>query len=249
MLLRGVIVTFLLANTFAQTQPAFEVAAIKPTKDMTRRPSIASSPGGERFTARTMPLIWLIATAYNVSNRQISQLPDDLASRNFDIDAKCAVPSTRAQMMKMLQTLLVERFHLRIRREPKEMTASVLTIAMGGPKLEETTDGSDFEVRKISASKTIYHNVPMALFTNLLAGYVNGAIVDETGLEASYNFTLNFMPESLGPGVLEGREPGPDPSAPSLFTALQEQLGLRLITRKATVKLLVVEHIEALAEN
>jgi uncharacterized protein (TIGR03435 family) len=129
------------------------------------------------------------------------------------------------------------------------MTASVLTIARGGSKLEESSDGSDFDVRKVSASKTIYHNVPMALFTNLLAGYVGDTVVDETGLEGSYDFTLNFMPDSLGPGVREGREPGPDPNAPSLFTALQEQLGLSLVRRKAAVDLLVIEHIEALVEN
>jgi uncharacterized protein (TIGR03435 family) len=155
-----------------------------------------------------MPLIWLIATAYNVSNRQISPLPEALGSRNFDIDARCAEPSTRGQMMRMLQALLADRFHLRIRRERKEMTAFVLTIATGGSKLEENKDGSDFDVRKISASKTIYRNVPMALFANLLAGYVSDTVVDETGLEGSYNFTLNFMPDRVGPGVLEGREPG-----------------------------------------
>ena len=198
---------FWLASAFAQSQPAFDVASIKPTKDMSRRPAIAFSPGGERFTARRMPLIWLIASAYNVSNRQISQLPDGLGSQDFDIDAKCPAPSTHAQMMAMLQTLLADRFHLRIRRESREMMAFLLTVA-GGSKLEESNDGSDFDVRKISASKTIYRNVPMALFTNLLAGYVGDTVVNETGLAGSYNFTLNFMPDTLGPGVLEGREPG-----------------------------------------
>ena len=101
----------------------------------------------------------------------------------------------------------------------------------------------------ISASKTVYRNVPMALFTNLLAGYVADTVVDETGLRGSYNFTLNFMPDRLGPGVLEGREPGPDPNAPSLFTALQEQLGLGLFRRKAAVDFLIIEHVEPLVEN
>jgi uncharacterized protein (TIGR03435 family) len=152
-------------------------------------------------------------------------------------------------MMRMLQSLLADRFHLRIRREPREMMASVLTIARGGSKLEESSDGSDFDVRKISASKIIYHNLPMSLFTNLLAGYVGDTVVDETGLDGSYNFTLNFMPDSVGPGVREGREPGPDPNAPSLFTALPEQLGVSLVRRKASVNLLVIEHIEPLVEN
>jgi uncharacterized protein (TIGR03435 family) len=184
MLRRGaLLITFGLANVVAQPQPAFEVASVKPTKDMTQRSSIAFSPGGERFTARRMPLLWLIATAYNVSNRQISHLPDALGSQDFDIEAKCATPSTRPQMMRMLQALLAGRFHLRIRREPRQMMASVLTIAKGGSRLEETNDGSDFDVRKMSASKTVYQNVPMALFSNLLAGYVGDTVVDQTGLD------------------------------------------------------------------
>jgi uncharacterized protein (TIGR03435 family) len=74
-------------------------------------------------------------------------------------------------------------------------------------------------------------------------------VVDQTGLTGVYNFTLNYMPERLGPGVLEGREPGPDPNAPSLSTALQEQLGLKLESRKGPVEMLVIEHIEKLSGN
>jgi uncharacterized protein (TIGR03435 family) len=212
-------------------------------------PTMAALPGGERFVARNMPLNWLIGEAYRVPNRQISGLPDGMKTEPYDIEAKAEHPVSRAQTMLMLRSLLEDRFKLAVRRETKELSAQVLMVAKGGPKMDENHDGADLAIKKISGNKLSYHNMPMSLFANMLAGAVDDTIVDQTGLTGSYDFTLDYYQGPGGSGVKEGREPAPDPNGPSLQTALREQLGLRLESRKGPVEMLMVEHIERLSGN
>jgi uncharacterized protein (TIGR03435 family) len=227
---------------------SFEVASVK-LGTPPAQSSFGPLPGGERYRARMAPLGWLMSAAYGVPMRLISGLPQALTSDGYDIEAKAEHAVSREVMMAMLRSLLEDRFKLAVRRETKELKAHVLVIAKGGAKLEENRDGGDLVVRKINASKSSYHNVPMPVLANLLAFPVDDTVVDQTGLKGSYDFTLNYMPEKLGPGVLEGREPGPDPNAPALDAALVEQLGLKLEVRKGPVEMLVVEHAERLKGN
>jgi uncharacterized protein (TIGR03435 family) len=226
---------------------SFEVASIKLGKPPARS-SFGPLPGNERYRAVNAPLNWLISEAYGIPMRQISGLPQAFSGDEYDIEAKAERPVNRNQMMRMLQHLLEDRFKLVVRRETKEIKAYVLVVAKGGAKMEESLGGELF-IQKVNASKSIYNNMSMPVFANLLAFPVDDTVVDQTGLKEVYNFTLNYMPEHLGPGVLEGREAGPDPNAPSLSTALQEQLGLKLESRKGPVEMLVIEHIEKLSGN
>ena len=226
---------------------SFEVASVKLGRPPARS-SFGPQPGGERYRAVNAPLGWLISAAYGVPMRQISGLPQALSGDGYDIEAKAERPVNRDQMMRMLQHLLEDRFKLVVRREAKEMKAYVLVVAKGGSKIE-ASQGGDLAVQKVNASKTVYRNMAMPVFANLLAFPVDDTVVDQTGLSGTYDFTLNYMPERLGPGVLEGREPGPDPNAPSLSTALQEQLGLKLESRKGPLEMLAIEHIEKLSSN
>ena len=226
---------------------SFEVASVKAGRPPARS-SFGPLPGGERYRAVNAPLNWLISEAYRVPLRQISGLPPAFSSDGYDIDAKAEHPVNRDQMLRMLQRLLEDRFKLAVRRESKEMKAYVLVVAKGGAKMEESP-GGDLVVQKVNASKSVYRNIEMPVLANLLAFPVDETVVDQTGLTGVYNFTLNYMPERLGPGVLEGREPGPDPTAPSLTIALQEQLGLKLEARKAPIDMLVIEHVEKLSGN
>jgi uncharacterized protein (TIGR03435 family) len=198
--------------------------------------------------ARNMPLNWLIAIAYGISIRQIT-LPPPFASERYDIEARTAQPSTRQQMNRMLQSLLEDRFHLTSHHQSKPLTVHVLVVGAAGPKLNENLDGAELEIRKIDGSKTRYKNMPLPLFANVLAGAVDDTVVDKTGLTGSYDFTLEYTAERLGPGVLDGREPAPDPHGPSLFTALQQQLGLKLERRKQPVDLLIIDHVEEPSPN
>jgi uncharacterized protein (TIGR03435 family) len=226
---------------------SFEVASIKPGKPPAQS-TMARSPGGERFIARNMPLLWLIGEAYQVSNRQISGLPPAL-NDGYDIEAKADRPVSRDQMMLMLRSLLEDRFKLVVRRETRELRTHVLVVAKGGAKMDENRDGTDLFVRKVNASQSTYHNVSMPVLASFLAFPLDDTVVDRTELKGTYDFKLDYMPDHLGPGVLEGREPGPNPNAPPLETALEQQLGLKLESRKSPVEMLIVEHIEKLSVN
>jgi uncharacterized protein (TIGR03435 family) len=228
----------------ASGQAAFEVASIKLSVDATRKPSIGPSPGGERFTARNMPLLWLISYAYDVSIRQISGLPKSFSSNSYDIEAKLAQRASREQMMMMLQTLIEDRFKLRLRHESKEVNAYVLTVAKGGPKLDENTSGAELEARNSGAGRESYRNFPMPIFANILAAHLEDRVVDKTGLNGSYDFKLEFRPESATEGAKDGHEPAANLEGSSLFTALREQLGLELTRQKVAVELLIIDHIE-----
>jgi uncharacterized protein (TIGR03435 family) len=229
---------------------AFEVASVRPGTDATRKSSMGPAPGGKRFTAH-MPLLWLIASAYDTSIRQVSGLPAPLSSKQYDIEATCAQLATRQQMMRMLQTLLEDRFHLSLHRETKDLNVYVLTVAKGGPKLNENKDGAILEARNSGVGRESYRNFPMSLFANILAGArdVDDTVVNKTGLTGSYDFTLEYTPERVGPGAKDGHEPPPNPDGPSLFTALREQLGLELSRQKVPVELLTVDHIEEPSVN
>jgi uncharacterized protein (TIGR03435 family) len=232
----------------ADQRPAFDVASVRPDKT-TAAPSIGPARGNQTFIARNMPLLWLIGEAYRVSNGQISGLPEALSSERYDIEAKMERPTGRDQMMKLLRTLLEDRFKLVVRHETKELKVHVLVVANNGAKLDENQDGAEFAIRKVNGNKTVYHNMPMSLFANVLSGAVDDSVIDKTGLSGAYDFTLEYVRERLGQGVLEGREPAPDPNGPSLYTALQEQLGLKLESRKEKVDILVVDHIERPSPN
>jgi uncharacterized protein (TIGR03435 family) len=222
---------------------SFEVASVRlgrPPAQSTMGPL----PGGERFMARNMPLVWLLSAAYSVPMSQISGLSPD--NEGYDIEAKAEHPVNREQMMLLLRSLLEDRFKLVVRRETKQLTARVLVVAKGGAKMDENRDGAELAMRKITGNKMSYHNITMPQFVNILAfdEEVGDTVVDGTGLTGSYDFTLDYYRGPGGPGVLEGREPAPDPNGPSLHEALEKQLGLKLESRKGPVKLLVVEHIE-----
>lgn len=232
-----------------QSPTSFEVAAVRLSTDATRSASIGPSPGRERFTARNMPLLWLVASAYDVSIRQVSGLPKSFNSKNYDIEARAAMPVSREQMMRMLQSLIEDRFKLRLHRETKELRVYVLRVSKGGPKLEENKDGADLEARNSGAGRETYRNFPMPIFANILSAHLDDTVVDGTGLKGSYDFKLEFTPERIGQGAKDGHEPAPNLEGPSLFTALKEQLGLELKREAAPVTLLLIDHIEDPAEN
>ena len=233
----------------ARSQTAFEVASIKLSVDATRKPSISTSPGGERFMARNMPLLWLISSAYDASIRQISDLPKSFRSKSYDIQAKCAQRANREEMMVMLQTLIEDRFKLRLRHESKAVTAYVLTVAKDGPKLDENTSGGDLEARNSGAGRESYRNFTMPIFANVLAAHLDDIVVDRTGLNSSYDFKLEFRPETARDRANDGQEPTLNLDAPSLFTALREQLGLELRRQRVAMEFLVIDHIEEPSEN
>jgi uncharacterized protein (TIGR03435 family) len=219
---------------------SFEVASVK-LNTVAAANTLIRLPGGERLRAANFPLLWLIGEAYHVPNRQISGLPEAMSRDSYDIEAKAENPVSREQMMVMLQHLLEARFKLAVRRETKEMKAQVLVVAKGGAKLDENRDGADFFLDRIGRSKFSFHNVPMTIFANALSAWVDDTVVDQTGLKGTYDFELMVM--------LERSDNPQDSNAASVYSALQEQLGLKLESRKGPVEMLVIDHIEKLSGN
>jgi len=166
-------------------------------------------------------------------------------SDRFDIDAKAEDPSktTDAQLHQMLQQLLGDRFKLKLHREVKEVSGSLLVVEEKGPKLKEWTDPA--HVRPIGGrpGDMIFRGALMSQFAEFLSNILGRPVEDRTGLTGRYGFTLKW---SLGdtesiPPEFKGL---PDPTLPSLVTALQEQLGLHLQSARVPVTIFVIDSAE-----
>jgi len=220
----------------------------------------------------------LIEFAYGIKDFQLAGGPPWINSQNYDISAKLEdaeakelqklpVDQRGGRIRLMMQSLLADRFKLTLTRETKELPIYALVVAKGGPKLTPTTHTPpDPDGPKPSAPP---QNGPQLMLSrgkiNAVAAPISGLadilalmpdlgdrlVVDKTGIQGKYDFTLEFTQENVtpkGPQSLESAPP-PDPSAPSIFTALQDQLGLRLESTKGPVDTIVIDHIEQPSEN
>jgi len=236
---------------------AFDVASIKANKGDTSPSEF--SIGVDRLTAKNAYLGILIMRAYNVDENQLpTNVP--LLLERYDVDAKAEHPASRAEMMLMLRTLLAERFKLSLRREKKEVSGYALVVAKGVPKLRrhQAEAAADCSTRRGSDGRLIYENCSMSdlasyrLYPGMagLSGMLgNRFIADETGIKGNYDFELLFTWE-VGGNLAEGTPPRVvNPDAPSIFTALEKQLGLKLETRRIPVEVLGIDHLEKPSEN
>ena len=239
----------LLASTplcvWAQT--GFEVASIRPAGPGTRGGGIEVTPGG-RFSATNVSLRALLKYAYGVRDFQIAQPPNWFDSQRYDVLAKAEPDATEDRIKIMVQSLLAERFELKLHRESKEMQAYVLTVSKGGAKIQPVkSDEAGRVTRKglgvIAGAKASMAQLAEALSDVALNGrfILDRAVLDRTGLSGVYDFVLSWTPESSGSTS--------DLPGPSLFTAVQEQLGLKLETQKAQVEILVIDHVEKASAN
>ena len=199
----------------------------------------------------------LVLTAYSVTPQQCScqgsALP--VLSERFDIQAKAERAVSRGEMLGMLRTLLKERFKLEIHRETKEFEAYGLVVEKGGSRLHSTDvpRGSDAiplnpcHARGLEpgGGYLVFEDETMGDFAWRLSTLVTlggRVVVDKTGLDGHYDFALKFRPE---PAAVAGATA----DAPSIITAIREQLGLRLQPEKIPLDLLIVEHAERPTEN
>jgi uncharacterized protein (TIGR03435 family) len=244
MAVRGGVVIFAWL-VYGQTEPTprFEVASVKPAG--TGRPGGGLVTGHGRMTVASETLKRCIMGAYGLGPNQIAGGPAWLDSDRFEIVAKSERPEDGdAALMVMLQTLLADRFKLSVHRETRTMTALVLEVARSGPKLEKAGDG---EATTRSNSAFIdARAITMSRLAEVLSRQTNLVVVDSTGLKGAFNLKLWWRPESpraTVTGVDEAME------RPSLFDALQQQLGLRLESRKMPIEILVIDHAEKPSEN
>jgi len=260
----------------AEAPATFEVASIKPGDPGARGVMIRYAPGG-RFTAKGTTLKSLIAIAYGVREFQISGGPSWIGSARYDIDAKPEATSDADDPRKIatdaqreafeqrqrmrIQALLADRFQLKLGHSTKELPIYVLNIAKNGPKLQESKEesGNRFRgVRMGGPGHLTGERVPMKFLAELLAGSVGRTVIDQTGLKGKYDFKLEWTPDQNQQGAFGGGpRPGPDgplpppvdPNGPSIFTAVEEQLGLKLDSQKGPVEMLTIDAVEKPSEN
>lgn len=239
------ILTSLAAALLAQT-PGFEVASIRPTGPDERCGTIEPLPGGG-LRVCGLALKTIVTWAYDVQDYQVAGGPSWIERDGWDILAKPPAESAQsaaaenekmgapqhAPSMKLvrsrLQSLLAERFRLELRHEMREQTAYALTVAKSGPKMKESPGGM---IRR-GPGEIVSRGANMESLVRFLAVDLHRPVANETGLSGIYAFTLQWTPDNT-----------PDANGPSIFTAIEEQLGLRLEARKAPVETLVIEKVE-----
>jgi uncharacterized protein (TIGR03435 family) len=266
---RGVasLALLLSAATIAQVsgpQLQFEVASIKPGDPMGRG-QFQIHPGGT-LDLRAVTLHLMILWAYDIRDFQLSGGPAWTASQRYDIltknpksdsnleTAPKTAPTEEGNSVTdpvrlRLQALLADRFHLKLRREMKEMSAYALVVGKNGPKLKE--NGAQLRGwMQWGKGHLKGTHVDMRFLCVHLSRQVDRTVVDETGLTAGYDFELNWAPDFGPPSPPGDGEAAPaPPNGPSIFTAIQEQLGLKLQPKKGPVAFFTIDHAEKPSDN
>jgi len=233
--------------------PKFEVASIKPADPNVPGFRIQTAPGG-RYIATGVTVKFLIAQAYGVMEFQVSGGPSWIGNERYEINAKgeSGIENKPGQMGLRLQGLLADRFQLQLAGEAKEMPIYALVVAKNGAKLKESTVGVDGRRMQTGRGRIEVQGIDMASLANTLSQQVGRKVLDKTGLTGNYDFKLEWTPEFGQPqGPKDGAaESAPvDSAGPSLFTAMQEQLGLKLESTKGPVEVLVIDRVEKPTEN
>lgn len=192
------------------------------------------------------PLLDFVAWAYNMQRPLVDGGPDWARSVAFDIDAKAEDPSaaTYAQLRSMFQTLLADRFKLEFHRETSDVQGYLLVAAKNGARLHDAAKDETASATQTNSSAR-YRNFGIAQLVEFLSTRVGRPVINRTGLDGRYDIDLTWSPSEFeGP-----RNANADAQGPSLFTALQEQLGLRLESSRVPAEHLIVDHAEMPASN
>lgn len=231
-----------LCGAHAQSSPSFEVASIRRDLSGSQNTQIQISDGG-RLVITNGSLKTLIRNAYGVLSFQLANEPGWLDTEMYDIEAKTGTPEKISDddLKPLLQSLLADRFHLKVHWETREGTVYALLVDKGGPKFKassgdlkpgmNTNKGPD-KAKMTGTAET------MAVLASNLGNQLGRFAVDKTGLTGAYDFTFEWDRQSTA-----------DSTGPSLFTALKEQLGLRLESQKGQVEMLVIDNAERASEN
>jgi uncharacterized protein (TIGR03435 family) len=256
------------ALAFSQGDNAFEVASIKENISGDGPSDPRVSPG--RFSWVNATLRQLIQTAYDARPYQLVGLPDWVDTARFDVNATTTVTASRQQMNSMLQGLLADRFGLSVHRDRPELPVYALVLARRdgklGPGLQPSTldcesttakpmnsDGVQADLSRCAPQMGLrqlqFSGYGMAGLAEALKRIFDRPVVDKTGLSGRFDIKLSWTPD---PTMLPTGVPAPPLPAsapPSIFTAVEEQLGLRLVSDRADVDVLVLDRINALKPN
>jgi uncharacterized protein (TIGR03435 family) len=254
-----VALTAVAAVAIAQS-PAFEVASVKPNHSGDDNYGVRIVPGGT-LRAVNAPLEAVIAEAYQVPPFELADVPAWAKSERWDIDAKGPGVAAPPEVLRMLQTLLATRFALRVHTETRELPVQALVVAKNGPKLHASSAECFDPTAGIPPptptarpcggfnrmpDQMLGARITMPNLAKTLSKIVGRTVIDRTALDGSYDITLTWRPDDLQ--SQPDSVPAPNHDA-TIFTAIQEQLGLRLESQRGPVNILVIDSVERASEN
>ena len=216
---------------------SFEVASVRSDKSETGVDRIKMSNGS--LIIENVSLKRCIGMAYGVAEGRdyLFAGPDWLDSERFDIFAKFPPETPEHDVLVMLQRLLAERFNFTSHRETRQFSAYALVIGKGGPKLQPAAAPEGSYRFRVQGGHATGFSISMGMFADRLSRpdfQLDHQVIDFTGLQGTFDLTLDWSPSKT---QVE------DTTGPSIFTAIQEQLGLKLEARKVPLEVLVVDHV------
>lgn len=229
---------FALCGLCGQSSASFEVASVRPVDSSRQVGHGSMAVSGPHVTFSGYTLRALILYAYDMRNYQISGGPSWIASETYTIAAKAEgniAPET-AEIRQMLQSLLAERFQVKLHRETKEVRLYLLEPAKTGPKL--TLSIARRTTMQMGPGHLMMAKATTSQMASLLSSVLSRPVLDQTGMNGEFDFTL----DSADINMARMQPPDEELSGPSIFTAIQEQLGLRLEPSKGPIEVLVVDH-------
>jgi uncharacterized protein (TIGR03435 family) len=260
-------------------RPSFVVASVKPNRSGNPRATTVPLQPNGRYAIINASLDLLIAFAFQPrQSYEIVGVPEWALTERFDIDARAEGTPPAREIFLMLQSLLAERFKLVTHNETRQMPVYSLVAAQSGrlgPRLRRHIDDSGCIDRSQAVSRGTIdpagplptpicggwsgapnlgrlagQRIELDVFGRTLSGQLGRPVIDRTGLTGPFDLTMEWTPQ--GPASAEAQailDASPNPDRPSIFTAVQEQLGLRLISEAAPVEVLVIDHVERPSEN
>jgi uncharacterized protein (TIGR03435 family) len=243
-----------------ETRPTFDVASVKREAGIVSGMTFAARPGGT-LTVINNELTNVIDNAYGIRRYELIGGPDWINSDRYNIQAKASGDVPREEMMLMLRSLLEDRFTLKVHRETRELPIYVMTTAKGGLRVPPARDGScvAFDPKNPRRSSPGQPRTPvcgnnhitlntwnatsieMSEAAAALVGVLGRNVVDKTGVSGRFDIHLQWTPDQAPDGA---DSVASDASAVSLFTALEEQLGLKVESSRGPVAVVVIDHVE-----
>jgi uncharacterized protein (TIGR03435 family) len=229
--------------------PRFQVATIKPSSpEETRTTQIQ----GIRFATTSTSVVDLLKYAYGLQEQEIVGGAKWLGTEKFDVvgDPETQTRPSSDVYKQMVQNLLADRFQLTAHHESRDLSVYEIVIAKSGPKLQKNTGAPNgIPTVGYSPGQLVSSNATLADFAAFLQRFVaDRPVVDGTGITGKYDWSLRWTPDELKTDGNHQRDENNN-SLPGLFTAIQEQLGLKLQEEKRPVEVFVVDHVEMPTEN
>lgn len=245
----------------ASVDPTFDVATVRPSNPNDGEWGLGTK--GNHFWSHNTTVIDLISFAYDLHAKQIIGGPPWCRTAKFDVEA---VPNfegrpLRAQLQTMLRKLLADRFQLQVHTEKRRLAVYVLVVASSGVKFRKTDAPPDahsgygfWDIVPVTQMRVMRMTMP-AFASALQRTVLDRPVLDETGLPDRYDFVLRWTPDESqftqfrGAGVVVPSESAEANAPPGLFTAIQDQLGLKLEARKAMDNIVVIDRVERPSAN